>query len=134
MRTKLRKALYQTRVKLLTCFYRKILLDTYFTSIIYHTTDQHKNFLLFTKIQFGKPVQHLQLPQHREGKIDQIPSSSTSSYFIGFFFFLYSLTISQNTHIKKYSNSKQNLDLTRKKFLSSYLKGVINPSLLQSFG
>ena len=86
--------------------YRKILLDTYFTSVIYHTTDQHKNSLLFTKIQFGKPVQHLQLPQHRQGKIDLIPSSSTSSYFIGFFF-LYSLTNSQNTHIKKkYSNSK----------------------------
>ena len=29
MRTKLRKALYQTRMKLLTCFYGKILFDTY---------------------------------------------------------------------------------------------------------
>ena len=92
---KTKKSTIQTRVKLLTCFYRKkILLDTYFTSIIYHTTDQHKNFLLFTKIQFGKPVQHLQLPQHREGKIDLIPSSSTSSYFIGLLLLLFFYIVS----------------------------------------
>ena len=79
----------------------------YFTSIIYHTTVLHHNFLLFAKTQFGKPVQHLQLTQHQHRE------NRSNSFFvyiiilIGFFilFYLNNLTIGQNTHIRKYSNT-----------------------------
>ena len=78
----------------------------YFTSVIYHTTVLHHNFLLFAKTQFGKPVQHLQLMQHRHRE------NRSNSFFvyiiilIGFFFiYLNNLIVGQNTHIRKYSNT-----------------------------
>ena len=60
----------------------------YFTSVIYHTTILHHNFLLFTKTQSGKPVQHLQLTQHRHNE------NRSNSFFvyiiilIGFYLFI----------------------------------------------
>ena len=48
----------------------------YFTSVIYHTTSLHDNFLLFTKTQFGKPVQHLHLTEHRHKK------NRSNSFFV----------------------------------------------------